>query len=245
MTGRSSWTPRLWRWHRWLAWLVVLQVTAWVGGGVLFAWLPFQAWVKSADSVAKPSAILPTGWAEALGRAQLPAAPVLSVASVTTARGPAWQIRHPARPDTWLSANGAPLTPPDEAAVAAFAQSLYRGAGRLAAVERLVEPPRRLGIVRETGARADLWVARFDDTLATRLYVDARSGQFVTARNDAWVLYDFFWRLHVMDYSAGEDFNNGLLRAASLAAMALVVSGGALLLLSIRRRRRRSAPSVG
>ncbi len=244
-TERSHWTPRLWRWHRWLAWLVALQVAAWVVGGLLFAWLPFQAWVKSADSVSKPSATLPARWSEALGRAQLPDAPVLSVANVATARGPAWQVRHPQGPDTWLSASGAPLVPPDEAAVAAFAQSLYRGAGRLAAVERLAEPPRRLGIVRETGARADLWVARFDDSLATRLYVDARSGQFVAARNEAWVLYDFFWRLHVMDYSDGEDFNNPLLRAAALAAVALVTTGAVLLVLSLRRRRRRSAAAAG
>jgi hypothetical protein len=55
------------------------------------------------------------------------------------------------------------------------------------------------------------------------------------------VLYDFFWRLHVMDYSAGEDFNNPVLRVAVLAALALVITGGALLVLSVRRRRRRAA----
>lgn len=236
---QTRWTPRLWRWHRWLAWLAVLQVAAWVLGGVLFAWLPFQAWVKAADAVSRPAVTLPGGWAQALGRASLPAAPVQSVASVATARGPAWQIRHAGAPDTWLQADGLPLPPPDEAAVRAFAQSLYRGPGRLAAVQRLAEPPSRLFIVREAGARADLWVARFDDALATRLYVDARSGQFVAARNEAWVLYDFFWRLHVMDYSEGEDFNNPLLRAAALAALLLLATGLALLMVSVVRRRRR------
>ncbi len=126
--------------------------------------------------------------------------------------------------------------PPDEAAVRCFAQSLYRGPGRLLAVQRIAESPRRLGIVRETGARADLWVVRFDDALATRMYVDARTGRLVAARNEAWVLYDFFWRLHVMDYGAGEDFNNPLLRAAVLAAIALVMTGALLLILSLRRR---------
>jgi hypothetical protein len=235
--GRTRWTPRLWRWHRWLAWLVALQVAAWVFGGALFAWLPFQAWVKSADSVAKPSAPLPSGWNQALGRADLPDAPVLSVSSVTTARGPAWQIRHQGKDDTWLFANGHALAPPDEAAVRVFAQSLYRGSGRLVEVQRLAKPPRQLGIVREIGERVDVWAVRFDDPLATRIYVDARSGQFVAARTEAWVLYDFFWRLHVMDYSAGEDFNNPVLRAAVLAALALVITGGVLLVLSVRRRR--------
>ena len=239
--GRTRWTPRLWRWHRWLAWLVALQVAAWVVGGALFAWLPFQAWVKSAETVSKPSASLPAGWHQALGRAALPDGAVLSVASVITARGPAWQIRHVGGQDTWLWASGEPLVPPDDVAVRGFAQSLYKGPGRLVAVMRVADAPRRLGIVRETAGRADLWVARFDDTLATRIYVDARTAQFVAARNEAWVLYDFFWRLHVMDYNAGEDFNNPMLRAAVLAALALVITGGVLLVLSVRRRRRRAA----
>ena len=243
--GRSLWTPRLWRWHRWLAWLVALQVAAWVLGGALFAWLPFQAWVKSGDAVVKPVMQLPAGWVQGLARAVLPQAPVLSVASVATASGPAWQIRHSGRADTWLRADGQPLSPPDEALARGFAQSLYRGPGRMAAAQRLTESPRRLGIVREAGTRADLWVVHFDDALATRIYIDARSGQFVAARNEAWVLYDFFWRLHVMDYSEGEDFNNALLRAAALAALALVFSGLGLLGMSLRRRWLRSARPVG
>lgn len=243
----ARWTPRFFRWHRWLAWLVGVQVAAWVLGGLVFAWLPFQAWVKAADAVGKPAAALASGWAQALAQARLGEAPVTAVASVTTARGAAWQIKHAQGPDTWLGADGFRLLPPDEAAARAFAQSLYRGPGRLLATELLSESPRHLGIVREVGQRRGLWQVRFDDRLGTRIYVDGRSGQFVAARNDAWVLYDFFWRLLVMDYSEGEDFNNPLLRAASLAAMALVFTGAMLLALSLRRRlaaRRTSAGRV-
>lgn len=41
-------------------------------GGLLFAWLPLQAWVKSADAVAKPQAALPAQWARALASAAPP-----------------------------------------------------------------------------------------------------------------------------------------------------------------------------
>ena len=44
-----------------------------------------------------------------------------------------------------------------------------------------------------------------------------------------------FWRLHVMDYSEGEDFNNKLLRGASVAAIALVITGLVLMVLALRR----------
>ena len=138
---------------------------------------------------------------------------------------------------------GGALPPPDAAAVTRFAQQLYTGPGTLARVQRLAEVPRRLGLVRELGARQNVWQARFDDALQTRLYVDATSGELLAVRTEAWVLYDFFWRLHVMDYSEGEDFNNPLLRAASLAALALVLTGSALVTLALARAwRRRQAP---
>lgn len=232
--------PRFFRWHRWLAYLVALQVLAWVLGGLLFAWLPFQGWVKGKDWVDTPKPALPADWAPALARiaaASGGAAPQ-SISSVATVRGTAWRLRG-ASGDTWWTATGEPLPAPDAATVTVFAQALYRGPGRLENVERLPEVPRRLGLVREVGAKKDVWRARFDDALQTRLYVDARGGELLAVRTEAWVLYDFFWRLHVMDYSEGEDFNNPLLRAASIAAAALVLTGSVLVTLSLARAWRR------
>ena len=102
-------------------------------------------------------------------------------------------------------------------------------------MQRLQQVPARLGLVRELGARRDAWVARFDDALGTRLYFDGRSGELLAVRNEAWVWYDFFFRLHVMDYSEGEDFNNPLLRAAASAALLLVLTGLTLSALALRR----------
>ena len=50
---------RFFRWHRWIGYVVALQVLAWMLGGLLFAWLPFQSWVKSADAVSRPVLALP------------------------------------------------------------------------------------------------------------------------------------------------------------------------------------------
>ena len=156
--------------HRWLGWLVGVQVLLWVSGGVFFALVPFQAWVKGVDSVKPPAVLLPAGWAE-----------------------------------------------------------------RAAPVERLATVPRRLGIVNETGGRGDLWRLRFGDALATRIYLDGRTGEFVVSRNEAWVWYDFFWRLRIMDYEGGEDFNGFLLRSASVVAWMLVIAGAVLAALAARR----------
>lgn len=234
---------RFFRWHRWLAYLVGVQLLAWMLGGLVFAWVPFQAWVKGGDAFVKPQQPLPAGWAQALSAAPAGAAgPVLSLRSVATAGGPALLLRR-ASGEQWLAAAGGELPPADAASVGRYARSLYRGAGALAEVQRLDHVPPRLGIVRELGERQGVWRARFDDRLATRMYFDARSGEFLAVRNDAWVLYDFFWRLHVMDYSEGEDFNNSLLRASATAAFALLATGSVLVTLALRRawRRRRDA----
>ncbi len=232
--------PRFFRWHRWLAYAVALQVLAWVLGGLLFAWLPFQGWVKSKDQVTSPTLALPANWAQGMQMAASARPDVLPLAvqAVATAQGPAWRLRF-LDGEQWWAAGGGPLPPPDEAAVARFAHSLYHGPGRLAAVQRLQEAPHRLGLVRELAGRQDVWLARFDDGLQTRLYVDARSGELLAVRSEAWVLYDFFWRLHVMDYSDGEDFNNPLLRGFSLAAVALVLTGSVLVVLALSRAWRR------
>ncbi|MDT9001679.1 PepSY domain-containing protein [Paucibacter sp. APW11] len=245
------WSPYLFRWHRWLGYLVALQVVAWIVGGMVFAWLPFQAWVKG-EAVLKPAQlILPANWSQELAAWPV-AGPVCDAAGdstdaaqirgmqlLPTAQGPAAKLVF-LKGECWLTLTGRALPAPESAAIAAYAAQLYAGRARAQAPERLTEVPRRLGLVRELGDRRAVWRVRFDDALSTRMYFDARSGAFLAVRSEAWVLYDFFWRLHVMDYTDGEDFNNPLMRAASLAALLLVLSGSALSLLAIRRAWRRS-----
>jgi hypothetical protein len=227
-------SARFFRWHRWLGYAVALQVLAWVLGGVVFAWLPFQGWVKVNDDVAKPQPALDAGWAQRLAAGMPADLAVQSAHTVATASGSAWRLRL-AQGERWVDADGRELLPPDAAAVSAFATSLYKGPGRPAGVELLTAVPTRLGLVSEIGASRPVWRARFDDTLQTRLYIDSRSGELLAARNEAWVWYDFFWRLHVMDYGGGEDFNNPLLRVAAPLALGLALTGLVMLTLALRR----------
>jgi hypothetical protein len=229
-----SLSARFFRWHRWIGYLVAVQVLAWVLGGLLFAWLPFQPWVKGGDVLARPQQALPDDWPRALTGLAPGRGPLLSVHSVSTASGPALKLLD-AQGEQWLSATGGELPQPDAGAVGRYARVLYRGDGALQSVQHLQEVPQRMGIVRELGERNEVWLARFDDRLQTRLYFDARSGELLALRNDAWVVYDFFWRLHVMDYVGGEDFNNALLRGASIAALGLVLTGLTLMGLALRR----------
>ncbi len=228
-----SLAAKFFRWHRWLGYLVALQVLAWVMGGLLFSWLPFQAWVKGGDVLNKPQQALPANWVESL-RTLPPEGELLGLQSVATASGPALKLRY-AKSEVWLSAAGGVLAAADAAQVGDFARSLYKGEGKLVEVKRLSDVPERLGLVRELAGRRDVWLARFDDSLQSRFYFDGRSGELLAVRNEAWVIYDFFWRLHLMDYRGGEDFNNALLRAAALAALAFTITGLVLSALALRR----------
>lgn len=226
--------------HRWLGWLIGLQVLIWVAGGVVFSLMPFQSWVKGGDTVKPPAVLLPSGWAERAAPALQRAAElgeVVAVAAVATPQGPALRVsyREKAAP-VIVPADGSAWAAPEEASVRRFAASLYQGQAAVTAVERLSTVPSRLGIVAETGGRGDLWRVNFDDALATRIYLNGQTGEFVTSRNEAWVWYDFFWRLHIMDYSQGEDFNGTLLRMASVTAFGLVFAGAVLAALAVRRR---------
>ena len=230
----------IFRIHRWLGWLIGLQVLIWVTGGVVFSLVPFNPWVKGGDTVKPPTVVLPAGWAERVAPALQTAAQlgdVAAVAAVATPQGPALRLTYRAGPKPVIvPADGTPWTPPNEAALQRFGAGLYQGQATVTALERVAQVPQRLGIVAETAGRGDLWRLRFDDALATRIYLDGRTGEFVTSRNEAWVWYDFFWRLHIMDYADGEDFNGTLLRVASLAGWALVIAGAVLAALAARRR---------
>jgi hypothetical protein len=233
-------SPALFRIHRWLAWLVGLQVLAWMLSGLLFAWLPFQPWVKGHEVAHAPKLVLPPDWAarssQALAAMGAEAAPE-QLQAVMTAQGPALKLG-PAR---WLRLDGQPWREPQADEVAAFARQLYRGEGAFQGVQRLAEVPAQLGIVKELAGRRDVWQVRFDDGLHTRLYFHGASGEYLTVRTRAWVWFDFFWRLHILDIADGEDFNGTLLRVATLAFFGLTVAGLLLSLLAIRRATRRMA----
>lgn len=71
----------------------------------------------------------------------------------------------------------------------------------------------RLGIVDELYGLTDVWQVSFADSYNTRLYFSKITGEFLKLRNDYWVVYDFFGRLHILDIPNGESFNGLLLRA--------------------------------
>ncbi len=92
---------------------------------------------------------------------------------------------------------------------------------------------------REIGYKEKIWQVEFDDWVSTSIYFDALSGQVITVRSTIWRIFDFFWMLHIMDYDEREDFNNPLLISFSAIAVLFCLSGILLLMQSVRFRARR------
>ena len=234
--------------HRYLAYIIGLQVFLWLLGGVAFAWIPFQSLVKGGAVLAEqePTA-LPDGWWRQLDTLPANLAPQGEVSISESAQGAllffrAEDERH------WLRlADGSIDSSPSVDEVDAFASSLYAGTGELVSVERIQSPDAQIfGLVHELYGREDVWQARFDDASGTRFYFDGATGRYLTVRNHFWVVYDALWRLHIMDYRGGEDFNNWLLSVFSVSALLFALSGALLGIQRLSRRygKRRSGSSA-
>jgi len=236
--------------HRWVGLLVGVQVLLWIAGGVVMSVLPIEE-VRSEHKLAEhpqeafdPSELI--SLEDAMRRA--------GFASVTSGRldriagEPVWVLgASDAAAASVDAATGRVLSPFDADAAARIARHDLAIDASIATVERLEAP------VGEYGGPLPAWRVQFDDGDATTLYVDAGSGRVRARRSTTWRFYDLFWRLHVMDYDDGADFNHPLLIAAALSALLFALSGIVLLYLRMQQlwlvragvRARRAAESIG
>jgi uncharacterized iron-regulated membrane protein len=203
-------------------------VLGWVLGGVVMTAIPIET-VRGEHHYAKfqPPALPATGLlgpgeaAEAMG-----VTPVEATLK-TTLRGPLWLLKDAGGEthvvDAKTGAHVAPL-PAKEARFLAGAQ--YEGKGQPGAPQWLPKPPQ------EAGRPGPLWAIDFDDAEKTRFYLSPETGEVVSRRSNVWRLYDFFWRIHILDFKDGENFNHPLIIGAAVLTLPVAITG--LILLWIR-----------
>lgn len=211
--------------HKWVALVVGIQVLLWAVGGLVMTAIPIDR-VRGehhvADAVATP--LLTTELkplAEAAARAGF--APTKAELRQTP-RGVIWML-HPVKGEpTMIDARtGERLAPFGADQAQAFARRAYRGGGSPVRAVLLPKAPQ------ETGKEGPLWRVDFADAERTTLYLAPLTGETVSRRSDLWRFYDFFWRLHIMDWSKGENFNHPLIIGAAMLALTTVLSGFVLL----------------
>ena len=217
--------------HKWLALLIGLQVFLWLLGGLVMSALPIERVRGEHKIAAHPAPAMDVAalitLEEAVSRA---GAVAVDEAVLTTVVGePVWRLRSGDRTIIVSARDGKIWSPVDEALALAIADHDFAPEVPVRSIALLEDPPS------EYGPGGPVWQVRFADPGDTRIYVDPESGVVRARRSSTWRVFDFFWRLHVMDYDDGADFNHPLLIGAALLGVLVAVAG--LVILSFRIRR--------
>ena len=224
-----KWTVRI---HKWIALIVGIQIMLWIAGGLVMSAIPIE-------TVRGEHKISPTGPSEIDTTEILSlnhATELLKIDAISSATlgqvldKPVWRIQDPSGANLIVDArSGERLDPLSEALAREIAEADYSGKGTVSSLEFVASPPS------EYGRPGPVWRIQFDDGDATTLYIDPQSAEVTARRSSTWRFYDFFWKLHVMDYDDGHDHNHPLLITASGAAVFVALSGLILLIIKMRR----------
>lgn len=216
--------------HKWVSLIVGVQVMFWVVGGLVMVSIPIER-VRSEHHIRQvaapplPANVLPLAEVAARTRSRPTRAELRS-----TLRGPVWILRSGEAPPVTVSAlTGAPLPAMTAAQARAAAVAAYTGKGVPTTVGYFAKPPQ------ETGKETPVWRVDFDDAERTAFYVSPETAEVETRRSAVWRLFDFMWRLHILDLKNGEDFNHPLLIGVTALTLALLVTGLILLVVRLRR----------
>jgi uncharacterized iron-regulated membrane protein len=216
--------------HKWVGLVVAIQVLFWVVGGLVMTVLPIS-WVRGENHAPPPVAtrLIAIGEMKSPAELALGSAEVRSAELRATPRGPLWLVKTKSARHVFDAASGLPLSrlTPDEATGAA--KLAYVGRGEPGQALFLQRPPQ------EAATTTPLYSVTFDDAVGTTLYLDPDTGETVKRRSNLWRFYDLFWRLHIMDWPAGENFNHPLIIAAAALTLFVTVTGVILLWLRLAR----------
>lgn len=240
----QKWIVRV---HKWIALIVGLQIVLWIAGGFVMSAIPIEI-VRGEHKIAQ-HAVEPFDVEELLSLGDATTATEVSVVK-SAALGemlgqPVWRI---IRQDDGLAIidarTGAILSPVDQSTARAIAERDFSGSADIHSAEYVETPPT------EYNKSGPVWRVQFDDRDKTTIYVDPSTGEVTARRSETWRLFDFFWKLHVMDYDDGADFNHPLLITAAGMAIFVSMSGFILLIIKMRRslalwrsNRKKAAPA--
>ncbi|WP_300543174.1 hypothetical protein [Maricaulis sp.] len=223
--------------HLWLGVAVGIQVMLWLISGLAMVLWPIE--IVRGEHLRTPAEERAIDWAEdALPLADILAAQDSDVVSVRTgwlAGDPVWRLETGDGPQMIDARTGADLTPVDEVLARRIALTRYTGTGELQD-QTLVETPPR-----EAGLTVPAWRFEFGPADPATLYINSQTGELRAVRTTLWRVYDWFWGVHIMDWSTRENFNSWWIKVTSLIAILFGLAGVILTVLRLRtmiRRRR-------
>lgn len=221
--------------HRWLALIIGVQALVWFTSGLIMSLLPIDTVHGDHRIDRNNEPALPTSGIYASTSALIAAAgsPVRTIEYRMLLGRPIIEA-HLATGATRLfdARTAAPLAPIDAETAASIAGRAYRGTATAPTIERVERPGT------EYRGALPAWRASFADDDRTRIFVAADTGRR-TVRTGTWRLYDFFWGLHIMDWTEHERFNTPWLNVFAGGGVVFGVAGTVLLWMRWPRRKRR------
>lgn len=213
--------------HRWVSLILIIQVVLWLASATVFTIMGHHGMSGHQYMRHVHPEMLnaqPPQWSIAQIRASYPTANrvvltnVLGQPQYQVQQGSDWNYIDGRTGQRWQT---------DAALARTLALASYDGPGEVSAVEAVN------GSSEVVGWSAAGYRVQFADDLNTRVYVDAASGQVVEHRNTPWVIADWAFKLHFMDYSGERSFNHLLIWSAGLFALWFSLSGLILLVRNV------------
>jgi len=230
------------RLHKWLALIIGAQLLIWFASGALMSFWPIDEihgnhLVDRKTVEALPAGLALVDPATYLGRSGADRVTLRMLngrAVAEVARGSDMKL--------FDAATGEALPPVDAQVAAAVARRAWIGpeVGAPATSKVTATSPEYRGPL-------PAWRVAFADPDKTSVFVAAQTGQIAAVRTANWRLFDFFWGLHIMNWTERDDFNTWWLLAFAIGGLVLGLAGTVLLVIRwpIKRGflRRRSAAS--
>ena len=218
------WKLKIRRLHRWLSIVLGIQILFWMLSGAYFSLTPLDRVHGTDRKQNQPAPILQ------IQTELLPITRLLHLYSLKPIReirlkqgekGPYYALYQEGQTQPLLinAFSGERLPPKTLQEAIALAKADYRGEFQLKSAHFLEKNPA------DFSGAIPVYQIQVDDARGTRIYVSPNDGSILARRNRWWRVFDFLWMLHILDFKARTNFNNGLLRILALAGICVVLSG--------------------
>lgn len=245
--------------HRYLMIIVGIQLFIWAASGTYMVWLNIHSihgdeWFKSPPTLIVSSELLsPTEKiplsAESYSISELvqqyPKA--LNIQLKMLGNRPVYLFEQFSQPIMLDATNGkkvAPLTKPEVIALLPFVIDKRPAffEENIKHIDLLIDSvPEEI-----SGRGLPLWQIELKGWDNTTIYISQKSGEVQYVRHNRWRIFDLLWRLHIMDYTEGEDVGNKLLIFTTVLSFLAAITGLVLLTLRLRVYRvEKSAKRLG
>lgn len=209
--------------HRWTGLIIVLQIVLWTISGLYFALVDHHGMKGHQYHTAPQSINLDLGHAKNMNPSWWNHFEEVRLLRHELVLGiPKLEVHHRGGISYLNGQTGEPWVTSENLAKE-IALSTYSGPGTPTRVTP-ISTSRELHDWQGEGYQVD-----FNDDLNTRVYVDSISGIVLDHRNTPWVVADWMFRLHFIDYTGGRNFNNLVIVAAGAVTLWFALSGFILL----------------